>query len=99
MVDNRDMSFRWSSTLATQAAMTILVANNITLSEHDLHDSTDKDQERLHVAHGEVSDRLEEDSTGSTEKSFNTCGELIIKARESVQRFYENKSTEQSGDT
>ncbi|KAL7769822.1 hypothetical protein ACKLNR_001206 [Fusarium oxysporum f. sp. zingiberi] len=37
--DNRGMAFRWSSTLATQAAMTILAANNITLSEHNLHDS------------------------------------------------------------
>ncbi|KAJ4106334.1 hypothetical protein NW761_000202 [Fusarium oxysporum] len=62
--DNRDMAFRWSSTLATQAAMTILAANNITLSEYNLHDSIAKDQETLHVAHGEVSDRLDEDLTG-----------------------------------
>ena len=53
-----------SSTLATQAAMTILAANNITLSEHNLHDPIAKDQETLHVAHGEVSDRLDEDLTG-----------------------------------
>ncbi|KAH7207545.1 hypothetical protein BKA60DRAFT_639841 [Fusarium oxysporum] len=53
-----------SSTIATQAAMTILAANNITLSEHNLHDSIAKDQETLHVAHGEVSDRLDEDLTG-----------------------------------
>ncbi|SCO84160.1 uncharacterized protein FRV6_08287 [Fusarium oxysporum] len=53
-----------SSTLATQAAMTILAANNITLSEHNLHDSIAKDQETLHVAHGEVSDWLDEDLTG-----------------------------------
>ncbi|KAJ4054614.1 hypothetical protein NW758_002317 [Fusarium oxysporum] len=58
------MAFRWSSTLATQAAMTILAANNITLSEYNLHDSIAKDQETLHVAHGEVSDRLDEDLTG-----------------------------------
>ncbi|KAF5612510.1 Alkylated DNA repair alkB like 8 [Fusarium sp. NRRL 25303] len=88
----RGMAFRWSCAHATQAAMTILAANNITLSEHDLHDSIDKDQERLHIAHGEVSDRLDEDPTRSTEKSFNTCGELIIKARESVRQFNENKT-------
>ncbi|SCV27200.1 uncharacterized protein FFB14_01436 [Fusarium fujikuroi] len=95
-VDSRDMAFRWSCTHATQAAMTILAANNITLSEHYLHDSTDKDQQRLHIAHGEVSDRLDEDPTRSTEKSFNTCGELIIKARESVRQFNESKSMEES---
>ncbi|KAF5990088.1 hypothetical protein FBULB1_284 [Fusarium bulbicola] len=83
-------------THATQAAMTVLAANNITLSEHNLHDSIDKDQQRLHIAHGEVSGRLkEEDPTGSFEQSFNTCGELIIKARESVQRFHESKQTEE----
>ncbi|KAG5765326.1 hypothetical protein H9Q72_006578 [Fusarium xylarioides] len=89
-VDSRDKAFRWNCTHATQAAMTILAANNITLSEHDLHDSTEKDQQRLHIAHGEVSDRIQEDPTGSTEKSFNICGELIIKARESVGRFNES---------
>ncbi|KAI1029505.1 hypothetical protein LB504_010788 [Fusarium proliferatum] len=95
-VDSRDMAFRWSCSHATQAAMTILAANNITLSEHGLHDSIDKDQQRLHIAHGEVSDRLDEDPTRSTEKLFNTCGELIIKARESVRQFNENKSMEES---
>ncbi|KAF5557183.1 Alkylated DNA repair alkB like 8 [Fusarium phyllophilum] len=79
-VDSRDMAFRWSCTHATQAAMAILAANNITLSEHDIHDSTEKDHQRLHIAHGEVSDRLDEDPTGATEEAFNTCGELIIKA-------------------
>lgn len=53
-----------SSTLATQAAMTILAANNTTLSEHNLHDPIAKDPETLHVAHGEVSHRLDEDLTG-----------------------------------
>ncbi|KAF5682501.1 hypothetical protein FCIRC_4935 [Fusarium circinatum] len=95
-VDSRDMAFRWTCTHATQAAMTVLAANNITLSEHNLHDSIDKDQQRLHIAHGEISGRLkEEDPTGSFEHSFNTCGELIIKARESVQRFNENKQVEE----
>ncbi|KAK2480757.1 hypothetical protein H9L39_06396 [Fusarium oxysporum f. sp. albedinis] len=84
------------STLATQAAMTILAANNITLSEHNLHDPIAKDQETLHVAHGEVSDLLDEDLMGEVVKS---CGELIIKARESVQQFNESKSMEDSGDT
>ncbi|KAF5694508.1 fungal specific transcription factor factor [Fusarium denticulatum] len=93
-VDSRDSAFRWSCTHATQAAMTILAANNITLSEHDLHDSTEKDQQRLHIAHGEVSDRIQEDPTGAIEQSFNTCGELIIKTRESVQRFNESKQIE-----
>ncbi|KAF5618608.1 Alkylated DNA repair alkB like 8 [Fusarium sp. NRRL 52700] len=55
-VDSRDMAFRWGCTHATQAAMTILAANNITLSEHNLHDSIDQDQQRLHIAHGEVSE-------------------------------------------
>ncbi|KAF4500083.1 Alkylated DNA repair alkB like 8 [Fusarium agapanthi] len=77
---SRYMTFRWSCTHATQAAMTVLAANNLTLSEHDLHDSIDKYQQRLHIAHGEVSGRLSEDPTGSIEQSFNTCGELIIKA-------------------
>ncbi|PNP86449.1 hypothetical protein FNYG_00151 [Fusarium nygamai] len=95
-VDSRDMAFRWSCTHSTQAAMAILAANNITLSEHDIHDSTEKDQQRLHIAHGEVSDRLDEDPTGGTEKAFNTCGELIIKARESVRQFNESKSMEES---
>ncbi|SCO34796.1 uncharacterized protein FFMR_03635 [Fusarium fujikuroi] len=95
-VDSRDMAFRWSCTYATQAAMTILAANNITLSEHDLQDSIDKDQQTLHIAHGEASDRLDQDPTRSTEKSFNTCGELIIKARESVRQFNEGKSMEES---
>ncbi|KAF5632439.1 uncharacterized protein FTJAE_7549 [Fusarium tjaetaba] len=93
---SRDNAFRWSCTHATQAAMMILAANNLTLSEHDLHDSTEKDQQRLHIAHGEVSDRIQEDPTWSTEKSFNICGELIIKARESVRRFNESKSMEGS---
>lgn len=93
---NLQLTISRSCTHATQAAMTILAANNITLSEHDLHDSIDKDQQRLHIAHGEVSDRLDEDPTRSTEKSFNTCGELIIKARESVRQFNENKSMEES---
>ncbi|RKK21942.1 hypothetical protein BFJ63_vAg14432 [Fusarium oxysporum f. sp. narcissi] len=44
--------------------MTILAANNTTLSEHNLHDPIAKDQETLHVAHGEVSHRLDEDLTG-----------------------------------
>ncbi|KAF5241040.1 hypothetical protein FANTH_9257 [Fusarium anthophilum] len=93
---SRDMAFRWTCTHATQAAMTVLAANNITLSEHNLHDSINKYQQRLHIAHGEVSGRLkEEDPTGSFEHSFNTCGELIIKARESVQRFNENKQMEE----
>ncbi|SCO51860.1 uncharacterized protein FFNC_13988 [Fusarium fujikuroi] len=95
-VDDDDLAFHWSCTHATQAAMTILAANNITLSEHDLHDSIDKDQQRLHIAHGEVSDRLDEERTGSIEKSFNTCGDLIIKTRESVRQFNESRSVGES---
>ncbi|KAG9506305.1 hypothetical protein J7337_003288 [Fusarium musae] len=95
-VDSRDMAFRWSCTHATQAAMAILAANNITLSEHDIHDSTEQDQLRLHIAHGEVSDRLDDDPTGAIEKAFDICGELIIKARDSVRHFNESKGMDES---
>ncbi|KAJ4246524.1 hypothetical protein NW762_013464 [Fusarium torreyae] len=98
LIGSSDTALRWSSTCACEAAITILATNNLTLSEHDLHDSIDSDAEKINVALEEFKQRIQDSGEAFLQSSYGLCLDLSTRAAASVARFREGASVEQFWD-
>ncbi|KAF4952967.1 hypothetical protein FSARC_12506 [Fusarium sarcochroum] len=79
LIEPFDTALRWSSTCACEAAITILAANNLTLSEHDLHDSVDSDAEKIRISLEEFKQRIHDSGEAFLQTSTSKMEELPIK--------------------
>ncbi|KAF5018002.1 hypothetical protein F66182_10028 [Fusarium sp. NRRL 66182] len=94
LIDDSDISLRWNSNCACEAAITILAANNLTLSEHDLHDSIDSDTLNITVALAEFKQRIENTDERFLQDSYAMCLDLSQRAERAATRFREEAAAE-----
>lgn len=86
------LTFNRSTTCAFQAAITVLAANNITVSEHDLHDQLDPDAQRADEAMTELERRLQEADDPLLRSVSTVCSDLCRRASLAVRKFRDNPS-------
>ncbi|KAM0551822.1 hypothetical protein ACHAPJ_008157 [Fusarium lateritium] len=98
LIESTDTALRWSSTCACEAAITILAANNLTLTEHDLHDSIDSDADKIRIALEEFKQRIRDSDEAFLQTSYALCLDLSTRAASSVTKFREGASVEQFWD-
>ncbi|KPM43826.1 hypothetical protein AK830_g2784 [Neonectria ditissima] len=90
LIDDGDSALRWSATCACQAAITVLAAQNLTLSQHYLHDQIEEDGMRIQRG----IEQLEKNLCDAKDPYLNTihsvCSDLGKRAALAVVKFHEN---------
>jgi hypothetical protein len=85
-----------SSMCAFEAAITILAAKNLTVSEHSLHDMIDTDARLLKAAIVEFKYKLKDIKDSFVLRLYADCEDLVTRAEAAVVVFHRNGATQQS---
>ncbi|CAM1507604.1 Fc.00g072450.m01.CDS01 [Cosmosporella sp. VM-42] len=83
-----------SSTCTLHAAVTVLLANTLTVSEHDLHDHLDADIKTIQASLSEIERRLQDREIPVLRMALNMSYDLSTRATAALARFYESSSIE-----
>ncbi|KAH7007532.1 hypothetical protein EDB80DRAFT_645900 [Ilyonectria destructans] len=92
LIDERDSALQWGATCACQAAITVLAAKNLTLSEHDLHEQIDADEERVEKATKQLEQRVYNSDDTYLRTIHSVCSDLGSRATLAVLKFHENSA-------